>query len=285
MQADGGIVRCSREENAELFSLALGGYGLFGIILDANLRVVPNARYRLEQFVVPVERALEAFRRKVEEQPDVAMVYARMNIVPADFLEDVIISVFYRDPAPDGSVPELSEPGLDQLRRSLFRGQVGSDYGKELRWEAETKLQPNLIGHHFSRNQLLNEGVEVFLNRSTESTDILHEYFVPPNGVVGFVQNLRRIISPARWRSAQCHGPLDRHGPGHLPALCRSANVLLRHAVQPETDGQGRGPDASDDSGPDRRGPRSGRPALSPLPAACHGRTAPPRLSPGRALF
>ena len=49
MQADGTIVRCSRKENQELFSLALGGYGLFGIILDAELRVVPNERYRLEQ--------------------------------------------------------------------------------------------------------------------------------------------------------------------------------------------------------------------------------------------
>src|SRR5262249_18825878 len=35
MPADGSIVRCSRDENSELFSLALGGYGLFGIILDA----------------------------------------------------------------------------------------------------------------------------------------------------------------------------------------------------------------------------------------------------------
>src|SRR5207247_2233540 len=48
MKADGSIVRCSRAENQELFSLVLGGYGLFGIILDVDLRVVPNERYRLE---------------------------------------------------------------------------------------------------------------------------------------------------------------------------------------------------------------------------------------------
>jgi FAD/FMN-containing dehydrogenase len=48
MKADGTIVRCSRDENAELFGLVLGGYGLFGVILDVNLRVVPNERYRAE---------------------------------------------------------------------------------------------------------------------------------------------------------------------------------------------------------------------------------------------
>src|SRR5262245_29413207 len=36
MKADGTIVKCSRAEHRELFSLALGGYGLFGIILDAE---------------------------------------------------------------------------------------------------------------------------------------------------------------------------------------------------------------------------------------------------------
>ena len=44
MKADGEVVRCSRMENVELFSLVLGGYGLFGILLDVELRVVPNRR-------------------------------------------------------------------------------------------------------------------------------------------------------------------------------------------------------------------------------------------------
>jgi FAD/FMN-containing dehydrogenase len=64
MQADGTIVRCSRSENQELFSLALGGYGLFGIILDAELHVVPNERYRLEQYVVPVDHV-----RREDQRP------------------------------------------------------------------------------------------------------------------------------------------------------------------------------------------------------------------------
>src|SRR5467141_2055941 len=51
--ADGRIIRCSRTENSEIFSAALGGYGLLGIILDADLRVVPDARYRIERKLVP----------------------------------------------------------------------------------------------------------------------------------------------------------------------------------------------------------------------------------------
>ena len=85
MKANGTIVRCSRHENAELFSLALGGFGLFGIILDVDLHVVPNERYRIEQIVVPVDQALAMFEKQIKSNPDVAMVYARLGIVPDHF--------------------------------------------------------------------------------------------------------------------------------------------------------------------------------------------------------
>jgi FAD/FMN-containing dehydrogenase len=55
-------------------------------------------------------------------------------------------------------------------------------------------LQPHLTKRYFSRNQLLNEGVEVFQNRSSTSTDFLHEYFVPREGLAEFVADLQQIV-------------------------------------------------------------------------------------------
>ena len=49
VQADAGLVECSRRENAELFRLALGGYGLFGVISSVVLRLAP--RRKLERVV------------------------------------------------------------------------------------------------------------------------------------------------------------------------------------------------------------------------------------------
>jgi FAD/FMN-containing dehydrogenase len=195
MQPDGTVVRCSRTQNPELFSLALGGYGLFGIILDADLRVVRNERYRLEQHLVPVDRALAALASPVEDRPNLQMVFARMSIVPSRLFEEVILNALVRDP---GEIPALSAAGTAELRRAVFRGSAGSDYGKRLRWNAETRLQPLLAGKVFSRNQLLNEGVEVLENRSAETTDILHEYFVPPRRAAAFVGEMRRIVESHR---------------------------------------------------------------------------------------
>ena len=38
--------RCSREQNAELFRLAIGGYGLFGIITRVQLKLRPRVKVR-----------------------------------------------------------------------------------------------------------------------------------------------------------------------------------------------------------------------------------------------
>ncbi|MGD9633408.1 MAG: FAD-binding protein [Pirellulales bacterium] len=49
LDANGKLHHCSRRENSELFSLAIGGYGLFGIITHVRLRLVP--RTKLERVV------------------------------------------------------------------------------------------------------------------------------------------------------------------------------------------------------------------------------------------
>ena len=112
---------------------------------------------------------------------------------------------------------------MAKLRRSVFRGSADSDYGKELRWSAETRLQPLLAGKIFSRNQLLNESAEVFQNRSLNSTDILHEYFVPRERVAGFVAAMR--------------GAMTQHRPNLLNVTVRAVDedtdTFLRYADKP----------------------------------------------------
>ncbi|MDP9381033.1 MAG: FAD-binding oxidoreductase [Chloroflexota bacterium] len=192
LRDDGSIVRCSRTENAELFSLVLGGYGLFGVILDVDLRVVPNTRYRLGHFVIPSDRYVDLYEREVNQRSDVGMVFGRLDVTPDNFLREATLNVFYRDP--ENEIPPLTPAQFEKIRRTVFRGTVGSDYGKELRWDLEKRLASAIEGKVFSRNQLINEGIEAFENRSAESTDILHEYFIPPRQLGAFLERLRVII-------------------------------------------------------------------------------------------
>src|SRR4051812_31738016 len=60
INADGKSIRCSREDNSELFRLAIGGYGLFGLIETVTLRLLPRQKLRR---VVDIVRAIDLPRR------------------------------------------------------------------------------------------------------------------------------------------------------------------------------------------------------------------------------
>jgi FAD/FMN-containing dehydrogenase len=196
MRADGSVVICNRQENRELFSLVLGGYGLFGVILDADLRVVPNARYHPESEILPAEQYVQRFRAKVDGASDIGMVYGRLCVVPGDdtFLQEAILTVFREAPCRPEEMPALAVQDFSGLRREVFRAQIGSQAGKELRWKAERTLGEKVVARYFSRNQLLNEPAEVYQEQNDDRTDILHEYFVPPDQLAGFLRRLRTII-------------------------------------------------------------------------------------------
>jgi FAD/FMN-containing dehydrogenase len=192
--ADGRVVRCSRRENAELFSLALGGYGLFGVILEVDLRVVANTRYRPERFVLTAGTYAEVFDREVRRRPDVGMSYGRLSVAPETFLDEATLTVFHELPGAEPVVSAIGFPDSPALTRAFLRGEEGSAYGKRLRWRVERTLQPWIEPAVIDRNQLLSQPATVFENRSDASTDILHEYFVPPAAFAGFVRDLRSAV-------------------------------------------------------------------------------------------
>jgi FAD/FMN-containing dehydrogenase len=192
VNAKGELLTCSRSENAELFSLVAGGYGLFGVIIDVGLEVVDNKIYKPEQYVIASDDYVNKFKQLVKDKKEVGMAYGRISITKEHFMEEAIISV-YTSIDTNLRLP-LSNKTYPGLRRTVFRGSVNSDYGKQLRWRAEKALTKVVGRKLFSRNQLLNEGVEVFENTDTAFTDILHEYFLPVDSATGFIQQLKTII-------------------------------------------------------------------------------------------
>src|SRR6202049_2431415 len=66
MKADGSIVQVSRAENPELFSLAIGGYGLFGVILDVDLELTDDDVYQKEHVALGYKEYPAYFAKNVK---------------------------------------------------------------------------------------------------------------------------------------------------------------------------------------------------------------------------
>ena len=58
VDAGGEVRQCSRTENTELFRLAIGGYGLFGIIAEVSLRLMPRVKVERRVEVLTLEELL-----------------------------------------------------------------------------------------------------------------------------------------------------------------------------------------------------------------------------------
>jgi len=97
---DGALVTCSRDENADLFRLVCGGYGLFDVVYSATLRLVP--RTKVER-VVRLARA-EELETLFAERIAAGYLYGdfQFEIDPASpgFLQNGVVSC-YRPVADD----------------------------------------------------------------------------------------------------------------------------------------------------------------------------------------
>ncbi len=65
VDAAGELRKCSRVDNAELFRLAIGGYGLFGIIATVTLRLVQRQKVERVVEIVEVDKLIPAFVDRV----------------------------------------------------------------------------------------------------------------------------------------------------------------------------------------------------------------------------
>ena len=94
INADGKAIRCSRDENSELFRLAIGGYGLFGSIDSVTLRLVPRQKLRR---VVEIIRASDLPKR-FEERIAQHFLYGDFQFLvdekSPDFLQRGVFSCY-----------------------------------------------------------------------------------------------------------------------------------------------------------------------------------------------
>jgi FAD/FMN-containing dehydrogenase len=206
LRADGSIVECSRDRKSdrELFSAVCGGYGLFGIILELELRVVPNQLYKAQEFATTSSNYPERYDSVVthSSQP-VGLAYGRVSVAPGSwFLRDArIIRFMPVETKADQVKNTIREnggkfslrPGEIALARAVFRGSVGSSFGKATRWAIE-RLHGQ-THRTLSRNGILQTPSNWFGNRDRQYMEILHEYFVPPDRLADFLTRARSVLT------------------------------------------------------------------------------------------
>lgn len=197
MTADGAVVTCSRSENSELFRLALGGYGLLGVVLSADIEMVDNVLLAPSYDIIPSADFAPRFIAAAAD-PAARMMYGRLSVVREDFLGEALLTTYRPVDTSDPLPPPEFGSAAKSLARRVYRAQVGSDRGKRMRWWVETVLRPHASSNRATRNALLNTPVALLASNDSARVDILHEYFVPAERFGDFVALCREVIQVSR---------------------------------------------------------------------------------------
>jgi FAD/FMN-containing dehydrogenase len=244
--ADGSVVAVSRNENAELFSLVIGGYGLYGVILDVTLRVARDELY--EQAAVSMDyREFPAYLARLRADPEVALMLARPSIEPdpQSFLRELMVVTWRRARPGTAGAFELTEEAHVTRDRLFFGLSRRFGWAKSLRWRLQKRVelgagQARLV----SRNNAMRPPLaplELLDYRSRRDTDIIQEYFVPVEEFVPFMDRFREILladeanvlsSTVRYVTANATPTLAYAPQRDALAVIQMSNVGLSAAAQ-----------------------------------------------------
>jgi FAD/FMN-containing dehydrogenase len=196
VDARGLVRRCSRRGNAELFRLAIGGYGLFGVIGEVTLRLAPRRRIERVVEIIDTDDLASAFERRIRD----GFLYGDCQYAtdPSSdaFLRRGVFSC-YR-PLDDGTPAgegqkELSLADWNQLlllshvdKRRAF--ETYADYYRstsgQVYWSDTHQLSLYVDDYHVELDRRLGA--------TAPATEIITEAYVPRARLGAFLEDLRR---------------------------------------------------------------------------------------------
>lgn len=198
VDAKGTHQTCSRGENAELFSLAIGGYGLFGVITDVTLRLSPRRTLRRIVRVIDIEDVLRSAERRIQE----GFLYGdfQFDIDPEspDFLTKGVFSGYVPvagDPQPDADQLKLSAENWTALLclAHTDKNQAFTRYAQhylatdgQLYHSDLHQLSPYLADYHGE--------VDRRTGASHPGSEVITELYVPPERLVEFLRSAARLL-------------------------------------------------------------------------------------------
>jgi FAD/FMN-containing dehydrogenase len=200
MLPTGEVKRASRTENPDLFKAAIGGYGLFGVVLDVDLKVRDNEMYRFEHKRMDVNRFTSFYKNEIEGNDQVGYLHALFDVSPGQgFLKNMAVYEYTKDTDHQGPLPKISDDWMRPVREAIgyagYRVATGAPLAKEAYWEALDKVIPAVSPKTTSRNLLMNEAFDGFRNDvSKGQTQIFQEYFIPRENIEAFTDKARGIL-------------------------------------------------------------------------------------------
>lgn len=98
VDAQGRVIACDRRENAQLFSLAIGGYGLLGVVVSLTLRLARHFPVAREVELLTIDSLLSRLQDRIANGCIYGDFQFAIDPASGDFLRKGILSCYRRLP-------------------------------------------------------------------------------------------------------------------------------------------------------------------------------------------
>ena len=200
VDASGNLLQCSRTDNPELFSLAIGGYGLFGVIYSVTLRLMPAHRVRRVVEITSIERLESLFRERIADGFTYGDFQYRTDETSPGFLRDGVMSCYI--PVSDNDVDAAEEP-LNLLSEQHWRGLLYLSHADKARaFDEYAKFYMSTSGQTYDSDTFqLSQYIDDYhqeldrsLNAAVKSAETITELYVPLPSLADFMDAAAREL-------------------------------------------------------------------------------------------
>ncbi len=191
--ADGELRRISKTEEPELFSAVIGGYGQFGVIIEAEITTTTNSELKFyAEFMKPGQFA-NSYQKLITKNSNAELAYGRLSVDSGHLFEEA--GLFWYEKVGDVAPDKIQGESMTAIKRGIFRTSQYYELGKKIRWAAEKiDAKRKLNSGPLSRNNAMNSDIHLLWPLYGQNKDILHEYFIPKDKLPEFLEAFKTQI-------------------------------------------------------------------------------------------
>ncbi|MFZ6743319.1 FAD-binding oxidoreductase [Undibacterium sp. JH2W] len=190
LDAQGRLQHCSRDNNSHLFRLAIGGYGMFGIITKVSLRLGIRQKMRRDVSMISLEDLMPAFAQRIATGYAYGDFQFAIDPASPDFLQRGVFSC-YCPVADSSSIREEHALSDEQWQQLLVLAHVDKSSAFEcyarhymsssgqIYWSDRLQQTTYLDGYHNKIDSLLGH----------HGSEMIGELYVPRAELQAFMRD------------------------------------------------------------------------------------------------
>ena len=187
--------------NDDLFGYVLGGYGMFGIIVSAKIKVVPNEVLQEQGELVDIQDYINYYQNTdsaaTPQAANTRMHLYRLSLEPESLLQTgIAVNYVAQNPlAPVEVHISKEERAGTRIQRIMTNVARRFAWARKFYWKTESKKITNGQALTQTTIEHMQAPINAMFSNARSDTEWLQEYFLPEDKLADFLGVLGKLLT------------------------------------------------------------------------------------------